>query len=214
MNIQELSELLLTYLYDRAEAEIQSFYFFSLNEFSVSFGITDRQQILDAANILETRGFVMLSLDLVGQVSALINLDGSSFVENGGETGIIAQYRNNPQAYIKVVEDEGMVYPSPITIRQFGPDMMEARSPDPVPQETAEAVVTTTKQLVFNIIDVILEDQTLDEVSRSDLLRDAETLNIQLEKTSRNKVIIYALLQELSSISSISHLVSQLSTYI
>ena len=156
----------------------------------------------------------MLSLDMLGQVSALINLDGNSFVEDGGETGIIAQYRNNPQAYIKVTEDEGMDYPSPITIRQFGPDMMEPRSPDPVPQEVAEIAVTDTKRLIIEIINAILDDQTLDDTSRADLLRDAETLNIQLAKTSRNKVIIFALLQEFSRLSSVAHLVSQLSTYI
>ena len=109
MKTDEMAELLLVYLYDKAEAEAHSFFFFPLSEFAERAGITDGALLLTVARGLEDRGLVMLSMDLMGQISALINLEGNSFVEGGGETGIIGRYRQDPGAFLKEEEGPGPV---------------------------------------------------------------------------------------------------------
>ncbi len=213
MNAYEMAELFLTYLYDRAEAEAHSFFFFPLYEFADAANITDGQALLEAAQLLESRGFVMLSQDLLGQVSALITMEGNSFAEGGGETGIIRKYRENPGAYMKALENLGS-YDLPFTVGQFTPDMLGDPAPVQSAPSTAQTALTDTKTFILDIIHVILEDTTLDDASRADLLRDADALNIQLAKSVRNKRVIEALMAELASVPSVAPLVAQLSTLI
>jgi hypothetical protein len=213
MNTHEIAELLLVYLYDRVEAEAHSFFFFPLGEFADAANITDGKALLEAAQLLESRGFVMLSQDIVGRISALINMEGSSFVEEGGETGIIKKHRENPGTYIKVSDDPGP-YDLPFKVGQFTPDMLEPQPPVQSAPPTAESPLADTKAFILDIMHVILEDVTLDEASRADLLRDADALNIQLAKTVKNKRVIEALMTELAGVPSVAPLVAQLSTLI
>ncbi|HEY3275553.1 MAG TPA: hypothetical protein VGJ94_02950 [Syntrophorhabdaceae bacterium] len=212
MSRQEWEDLLLVYLYDKAEAEAHGFFFFPITEFATLAGITHGAEILAAARSLEDRGLVMLSQDLLGQVSALINLEGGSYVEKGGETGIIAKYRENPRAFLKEEDatPEWLREPE-ADIVQFSPDTMIAGGPAGKPEE---APATDLKPYIIRIINAILDDTAIDDVMRADLLRDAETLNIQLSKTTRNQAVINLLMTELASIPSISYLTAELSSFI
>ena len=218
MTRDELTELLLAYLYDRAEGEAHSFFFFPLEEFAVAAGITDPAELLQAAHDLEAGGFVMLSQDLLGQVSAFINLEGTCYVEAGGETGIIAKYRENPEAFIK--PQDGL--PSWLTqgemtfeTAEFTPPPIEEGLPAHGLGATDQSSVSEgIRHGIVDIINAILEDPSLDDVTRSDLLRDAETLNIQLAKTVKNQTVIETLLRELSLIPSLAYYVTQLSSYV
>jgi hypothetical protein len=211
----ELAELLLTYLHDKAEAEPHSFFFFPLEEFAVSAGLTDPAELLAMARDLEEIGFVMLSQDLLGQISALINLDGSSWVEKGGKTGIIAKYRENPEAFLKPQDTLPPWLSQPdAEFAQFAPEMPEGRiDSHGLGATERESQGSGIKERIIQIINAILDDASLDDVMRADLLRDAETLNIQLAKTVRNQAVIDLLMQELSSIPSLAVLVAELSSY-
>ena len=46
------------------------------------------------------------------------------------------------------------------------------------------------REYIVRIINVILEDPSLDDETRADFLRDAETLNMQLQKSRRNGAVI------------------------
>ncbi len=107
MDQKEAAELLLTYLYDCAEAQGHVHYFFLLNDFARNIGITTTEELIYLADALESHGFVMLSTPNPGEVSAMITVDGCSLVEEGGETGIITEYRTNPQAFGILPESAG-----------------------------------------------------------------------------------------------------------
>ncbi len=98
MTTEELAELFLAHLYELAEEAPHPNFLFSVNDFEPKLGITDREELQKALNYLGDRGLVILaSLDPFGGISAGITIEGSIFVEKGGETGIIGQYRKSPQ---------------------------------------------------------------------------------------------------------------------
>jgi len=206
---EELAELLLAYLYDKTEAEVHSYFFFPLADFMGMAKIDDNEEILRAAQLLEAKGFVMLSQDYLGQISAMINPDGHSFVEAGGETGIIGKYRENPEMYIPNREEiqEAFMAASSIPTAPFVPEP----HPQPAPASVHRIDI---KYYILQIIDTILNDTTIDDTTREDLLRDAETLYMQLNKHVRNKTVIDALIAELSSIPSIVPLITALSSFV
>jgi hypothetical protein len=217
MDINELEELLLVYLYDRAEAEVHSYFFFPLNEFAISIGANDMQNILEVAERLESGGLIMLSQDLLGQISALINLEGISFVEDGGKTGIIKKYRDNPETFIKIKEEDANIYNTThhFNTVQFVPEATQHATTDYIPKVTQQVPTgIDAKGLILQIIEVLLNDDSIDATMKEDLLRDIETVNIQLNKNTKNKMLIKTLLNELSSIPSIALLVAQLSSFV
>jgi len=216
LTTDELAELLLAYLHDKAEAEAHSFFFFSLSDFATAAGITDHAELLKVAQGLEDLGLVMLSQDMLGQISALINLEGSSYVDEGGRTGIIAKYRENPQAFIKEDDTPAWLSSPEIEFAEFTPPPAAAVPAGEYGLGAAEQSSTDSRirDLILQIIGIILDDTSIDDITRADLLRDAETLNMQLAKTSRNKVVIDALITELSSVPSIAYSVAQLTSYI
>lgn len=98
MTTEELAELFLAHLYELSEEAPHPNFLFSANDFAPKLGITDRGELQKALNFLGDRGLVILAgLDPFGGISAGITMEGSSFVEKGGETGIIKQFRKSPQ---------------------------------------------------------------------------------------------------------------------
>jgi hypothetical protein len=213
VNRQELAELILVYLYDKAEAEAHSFFFFPLSEFASLAGIKDDTEMLAAARSLEDQGLVMLSQDFMGQISAFINLDGTVYAEKGGQTGIIAKYREDPQAFLK--ESDGPMWLQEpeldAAIVQFSPEMV---SPVEAPEAPVETGAADVKPYIISIINAILDETSIDDVTRADLLRDAESLNIQLAKTTKNRDVIRLLMAELASFPSLAHLTAELSSFV
>lgn len=209
MTIEELAELLLVYLYDKTEAEVHGYFFFPLADFMGLTKIDDGEEVLKAAHLLEAKGFILLSQDYLGQVNAMINPDGYSFVEAGGKTGIIGKYRENPDFYMSARGEIGETFMAASSIPVA--DLTLKSQPRPVTDTSTRANI---KQYILQIIDTILNDTTIDDDMREDLLRDAESLYMQLNKHVRNRVVIDALIIELSSIPSIVPIVTSLSSFL
>lgn len=115
MDLMALAELLLVSLYDLSEEQPHSYFFFQLDQIGTRVGATDMEQLTKAAHILEDRGFAMLSASPLSILSAMISSDGISFVESGGETGIIKTYRNNPREVIDIVCKEVQAPPESVS---------------------------------------------------------------------------------------------------
>ncbi len=97
MTTDELAELFLASLYDMAEAAPHPYFLFTMNEFAPRMGISDMAELRKAISLLEDKGLVYLaSTDAWGGISAGITMEGSVFVEKGGETGIIERFRTRP----------------------------------------------------------------------------------------------------------------------
>jgi hypothetical protein len=194
MDSNTLSELLLLSLYDLAEEQPHSYFFFQLDEIGARLGATDMEQMIKAVQILESRGFAMLSMSPLSALSAMISGDGIVFVENGGETGIIKAYRNNPQEIIEMVNREVQ------TILKSEPDF----PPDAAPEKRPElSLDKTIDEILSRIGDVLANDSTVTSSIRDDAMRDLESLKIQLGKYSRNWRLVEMLLDSLAEIPSL-----------
>ena len=97
MTTEELGELFLVHLYDLAEAAPHPNFLFMVNDFASTMGISDREGLQKALDFLGDRGLIIsAALDMWGGISAAITMEGSVFVEEGGETGIIAALPSGP----------------------------------------------------------------------------------------------------------------------
>lgn len=194
MDVNTLSEILLLSLYDLAEEQPHSYFFFQLDELGARIGATDMEQMIKAAQILESRGFVTLSMGPWPALSAMISGDGIYFVENGGETGIIKAYRNNPQEIIELVKSEVQAVIESI------PGLPLEPAPEKVPEPS---INETIDEILFRIYSIVENDSTIAPSVREDALRDIESLKIQLSRSSRNWRLVETLLDSLAEIPSL-----------
>ena len=200
MSTEELAELFLTHLYGLAEAAPHPNFLFSANDFAPRFGVNDIGELQKALEYLGDRGLIILaSLDPLGGISAGITIEGSVFVENGGETGIIERYRNDPQAFVGLPSE-----PLPPT----GPAQpVETKGP------AREGVIYAGRAINAILADIeeMLEgDPHVTAEIRKDVLSDLATLKIQMERNVKNRAVIGAMLESLAAIPSIAPLVTAL----
>jgi hypothetical protein len=200
MTTEELAELFLARLYELADEAPHPNFLFSVNDFAPKLGITDREEVQKVLNYLGDRGFIILaSFDMFGAISAGITIEGSVFVEKGGETGIIERYRKNPQPLLRTPSEP---------------------SPRAIDRERAQAANEEDRSLFFahraveaileDIEDLLKRDRTVTAEAMKDLLSDLATLKIQMERNVKNKQIINVVLGNLSGIPSIAPLVTGL----
>lgn len=199
MTTEEIAELFLAHLYELAEEAPHPNFLFSVNDFMPKLGMIDREEVQKALNYLGDRGLVILaSFDMVGGISAGITMEGSVFVEKGGETGVIKQYRK----------------PSPASTKnRCSPPSL------PMDQEktrTANGGQTTlfarraVEAILEDIEDTLNRDDTVTADAKKDLLSDLATIKIQIERNVRSRQIVDVVLDNLSGIASIIPLVTGL----
>ena len=204
MSTEELAELFLTHLYDLAEASPHPNFLFSVNDFAPRFGITDRAQLQEALHILGDKGLVILAgFDPLGGISAGITIEGSVFVEKGGDTGIIATYRKDPESFLT-----GPVEPSVL------PFEAEAREELPVEVESPNYAGRAVEAILSDMEDMLARDPGVTQEVKRDLLSDLATLKIQMARNVKSKAVIGAILENLSGIPSIAPLLTALKSIV
>ena len=203
MTTEELAELFLARLYELADEAPHPNFLFSVNDFAPKLGITDREEVQKVLNYLGDRGFIILaSFDMFGAISAGITIEGSVFVEKGGETGMIERYRKSPQTLVGASSE-----PSPRAIdRETQAANEEGQSPF-FARRAVEAILE-------DIEDLLKRDRTVTAEAMKDFLSDLATLKIQMERNVKNRQIINVVLGNLSSIPSIAPLVTGLNCMI
>jgi hypothetical protein len=201
MTTEELAELFLMSLYDMAEAAPHPYFLFSMNDFAPKMGISDMSELRKALNLLEEKGMVYLaSTDAWGGVSAGITMEGSVFVEKGGDTGIIERFRRDPSSIGIVPQAAPAPLPTYAAPESSAPPGLPPQSPDSDPSEGVfDAVLSEMATAVQN-------DTTIELSARSDLHTDIETLRIQLLRHTKNQAVIKALLYNLSEYPSLAPL--------
>jgi hypothetical protein len=199
MTTEEIAELFLAHVYELADEAPHPNFLFSVNDFMPKLGMIDREEVQKAINYLGDRGFVILaSFDMVGGISAAITIEGSVFVEKGGETGMIKQYRKNPQTLVRTP----LVPSFPPIDQERNETVNEERNPI-----FARRAV---KAILEDIEDMLDRDDTVTADIKKDLLSDLATIKIQMERNVRSRQIIDVVLDNLSRISSIVPLVTGL----
>ena len=199
MTTEEIAELFLAHLYELADEAPHPNFLFSVNDFTPKLGMIDREEVQKAINYLGDRGFVILaSFDMVGGISAAITIEGSVFVEKGGETGMIKQYRKNPQTLVRTL----LVPSFPPIDQERNETVNQERNPI-FARRAVEAILE-------DIEDMLDRDDTVTADIKKDLLSDLATIKIQMERNVRSRQIIDVVLDNLSRISSIVPLVTGL----
>jgi hypothetical protein len=197
MTTEELAELFMVSLYDVAEAAPHPYFLFTMNEFAPRMGISDMSELRKAISFLEEKGLIYLaSTDAWGGISAGITMEGSVFVEHGGDTGIIERFRTDPSSV--------GIKPQPPQPSPAPPEV----SPDPLPpKRPAEAPTEGMLDAVLaEMVTAVENEATLEFSVRKDLLSDVEALRIQLAKKTRNYSIIMAILDNLANVAALAPL--------
>ena len=200
MTTEELAELFLAHLYDLADEAPHPNFLFSVNDFAPKLGIASREEVQKAINYLGDRGFIILaSFDRFGGISAGLTIEGSIFVEKGGETGMIQRYRKSPQTFVLAPSGPP-------------PSLSDAERVETVNEEKRDSfsVRRAVEAILEDIQDVLERDETVAAEAKKDLLSDLVTLRIQTERNVKNRQIIHVILGNLSSISSIAPLATGL----
>lgn len=204
MRTEELAELFLAHLYQRAEEAPHPNFFFPVNDFAPKLGLNNRTELQKALDYLGDRGLIILaSFDKFGGISAGITIEGSVFVEKGGETGMIEQYRKDPQSF-SIISPA----PSPPVV-----DLVRVEKLDEEKRKTFFAD-RAVEAILQNIKELIERDEAMIPEMKKDFLSDLTTLKIQLDRTVKNKQVIKAILDNLSSIPSINPLVTGLNAIV
>jgi hypothetical protein len=200
MTTEELAELFLAHLYELADEAPHPNFLFSVNDFAPKLGLTDREELQKAINYLGDRGFIILaSFDMFGGISTGITIEGSIFVEKGGETGIIEQYRKIPQSFVRTPSESLL----PAMDRERSEAVNEEKQSPFFARCSVEAILK-------DIEDVLERDDTVAAEAKKDLLSDLATLKIQMERNVKNRQIVNVVLDNLLSIPSIAPLVTGL----
>jgi hypothetical protein len=120
-------------------------------------------------------------------------------VEKGGKTGVIKQYRKNPQAFTRPSFEPS----SPAMGRERNQKMNDEVQGLFFPRRAVDAILEDIK-------DILEKDDTIAPEAKKDLLSDLSTLKIQMERNVKNRQIIEVVSDNLSSIPSIAPLVTGL----
>jgi hypothetical protein len=205
MTTEELAELFLTHLYDLAEAAPHPNFMFSVNDFAPSYGVTEADDLQKALNILSDKGLVILAgFDVFGGISAGITIEGSVFVENGGETGIIPRYRINPDEFVTQTPTPMCIETAPMIKETTKASLAATQNPGTLPRRTIDAIF-------LDMEDILHSDKSVANSIAADALADLTALKAQLFRTKINSEVIKALTSNLSSIPSIRYLADALS---
>jgi flagellar biosynthesis regulator FlaF len=218
MTTEEIAELFLVHLYELSEAAPHPNFLFTVNDFAPALEEADREKLNKALIYLGDRGLVITaSMDMTGGISAGITADGSIFVEKGGETGIIGEYRRSRGL---VTDSEA---PDALTTTPFNPAPAAAAPCAPCAPAPAGASKTAgegretrffasraVSAILDDIQDMLERDNSVSAELRTDLVSDLATLKIQVARNVKNKAVIQAMLENLSGIPSVTPLVTAL----
>jgi hypothetical protein len=200
MTTEELAELFLAHLYELADEAPHPNFLFSVNDFVPKLGTTDREEVQKAINYLGDRGFIILaSFNMFGGISAGITIEGSIFVEKGGETGMIEQYGKNAKTLVRTRSEPSF----PQVHQEKTKTVNEERQSPFFALRGVEAILEDIK-------DILERDDTVAADAKRDLLSDLATFKIQIGRNMKSRQIIDVVLSNLSSIPSIAPLVTGL----
>jgi hypothetical protein len=200
MTNTELSELLLVRLYDLAEAE-GHFKLHDLNGIAREFGVTDMARVFRLAQALEGRGLITGSFASGPSVHVSITGEGTLFVEQGGNTGVIRNYREHPQTFTVAI-DQSTHFHATVENSNVAIHSPEAR------QHLAPSAEISS--LLAAIEASVQTDSRLDQHRRDEALSDISVLRTELARERPRRPVADSILATLGDLSSITSLLMQL----
>jgi hypothetical protein len=151
--------------------------------------------VFAAREVLESRGLVS-PLKVMGRTApARLTGEGRLFVEDGGSTGIIEEYRQAPSHFV-IVSGSG----HNVAVGNRGN----------VTQTSLDPGVPGEAWTLLDQIERSLDEADLSEGDRQEALEDVRTARRQLERPQPNKPAALAVLDPLSKIASVGNFVVRL----
>jgi hypothetical protein len=213
----ELAELLLAALCEEMDSLNHANYFLSVDEMAGRLGIEEHQQVVDACHLLEEKNYLLLAFDHLTSLSALVTPLGESFVREGGETGIIAEYQRYRAA--TAANDPGLAAsspgPQPRVAASFQPPSSPAAPPPAAPaakQGEARASGEAASHIIASMELIVRNDPSLSEGAKNDLVVDLRTLELQMSKGSIRRSVLDAVSAELRGVPALIPLIDFLLT--
>jgi hypothetical protein len=105
MTMTQLAELILTRMYDRAQTQGYEEHF-DVRAIAQELGEIDYTKVYRASQVLEQDGLIRADYDVGNGVHAFLAGRGAIAVEHGGHTGILPQFRRNPQRFLTPIVDQ------------------------------------------------------------------------------------------------------------
>lgn len=201
MTSTELSELLLVRLYDLAEAE-GHFKLHDLNGIARELGVTDMARIFRLAQALEGRDLITGSFASGPSVHASITGEGTLFVEQGGNTGVIRDYREHPQTFTVAI-DQSTHFHATVANSNVAVHSPETR-------QYSSASSAEISSLLAAIEASVQTDSGLDQRRRDEALSDISVLRSELARERPRRPVADSILATLGDLSSITSLLMQL----
>ena len=199
MTNSELAELFLVRLYDLAEAHGYA-RFHSLDAIAEEFGVSDSMKIFNIGKSLANRGLITPAFTH-GNTSASINGDGALFVEQGGSTGVISDFRQHPERF-RISVDQSTHFHGAVSGSNIAVHSAEVNQHTTLPTEIDALLKAINERLAA--------DSTLGDKQRGELLKDVETVRTELQRSVPRKGILREVLGSLGDVSSIGQFVLQL----
>ncbi len=205
LNLNELAELLLIASYEETEAVGHTNFFLSIDEIATNLGIENREQIIDACHLLEEKGHILLVFDHALALSASITPAGEAYIQEGGETGIMGEYRRYRSLTNTGAPDpDDMGFPSKMQpVSSFQPPPLAQNPQSPTQEEGIGHIIASMEMLLRN-------DPSLSEDVKKDLAVDIRTLELQLSRNCRNRPAIDVISAGLKEVATLVPLVDLL----
>lgn len=203
-NTTELAELLLVKLYELANERDFS-QMWVLGSIAAEFGAdADIERLRGIATSLNDRGLIRRIVN-GRQIIACITAEGAMFVERGGDTGIVAQYRTNPEKFTLNLDQSTRIYGSVHNSN--------------IASHSSSSHLTITASvealaLLANLREAIEHDGSLSPERRAEAWADIELVRTELGRSSPREQILRSALGTLGDISSITSLAGQLAAAI
>ncbi len=149
--------------------------------------------VFDARDALELRGLVH-PLKVMGRTApAKLTGEGRLYVEGGGQTGIIGDYRERPSTFV-VVTGSG----HQVAVGVEG-DVSQASGGAAIPSEAWA--------LLDRIELGLAEDEPVDDAQRHEALTDVRAAREQLQRRQPNRNAARALLEPLANLATVGELI-------
>jgi len=202
MTMTELADLILARMYDLAQKQGYS-EDFDINAIAQEFGETDTHKVSNAARVLEGHGWIDATFEYGGGIHAFLTGPGSIAVEQGGTTGVIHAFRQNPRRFLVV--DRSTHYHGPITGQNIAINAQVGSQ-----SATFSTLSPDVVALMDRIITELKQATELAEDDRREYLDDIQRLRSELQRRTPRVVIVSSILETLGNVATIHPWVKQL----
>lgn len=197
MKSTELADLLLVRLYELAKQEGRHS-LHTLSAIASDFGVTDKSQVFSVGSMLERRGLIYATFTHETEVHASIKAEGELLVEQGGETGILRRYAEDPKSLL--VLDQSTRFYGPI-----------AHSNIATHSRSVTQFNSTEVQRLLNLVrTTIAEDSSLSPEAKNRAWADVDLIRTEVGRQAPREGIVREALATLGDIASITSFVAQL----